>query len=346
MHTVASKRTRSRATISDVARLAGVSIATVSRVLNETAPVAEETEARVRDAIAELSYKPQPAAQTLAGRRTNTIGLLLPELSSAFFTPLLRGVESGLRQSGFDMLIYATTHTANDEAGRLGPLGEHNTDGLLVFTNRLDDGDIRRLHEHGFPLVLLHRTPPAGLNIPCVTVENKAGTRRAVEHLIRVHGRRRIGFLAGPDGNEDSMWRLAGYREALQSHGLPDDAALVACGGFDDVLAYEAVERWLAEGVSFDALFAGDDDSAAGAILALRRAGKRVPDDVSVIGFDDVPFASYLQPPLTTVRAPIEDAGRAAAEQLVRLIQDGGADALTLLPTELIIRQSCGCGHP
>ncbi len=337
---MASKKPKQRPTISDVARLAGVSIATVSRVMNETAPVADETVEKVRQAMKMLGYIPQTAARTLAGRKTETVGLLLPEIGGAFFAPMLRGIEQGLQGSGFDLLIYATTQDPEKD-GR-GPLGEHNTDGLLVFTNRLGHAEITRLHQRGFPLVLLHRTPPRGLDIPYVSFENKAGTRRIIEHLIEVHGYRRIGFLATA-GNEDSTWRELGYREALDAHGIAFDPALVAEGGFDDILAQSAVRQWLVDGVELDAIFAGDDEAASGAIIALNRAGKRVPADVAVVGFDDVPFAAHLLPPLTTVRAPIETAGRVAAEQLICLIQTGEAQSFTLLPTELVIRQSCGC---
>lgn len=338
---MASKKPKQRPTISDVAQLAGVSIATVSRVMNETAPVANGTMEKVRQAMKMLGYTPQVAARTLAGRKTETVGLLLPEIGGAFFAPMLRGIEAGLQASGFALLIYSTTQDPDKDQHR--PLGEHNTDGLLVFTNRLSKAEITRLHQQDFPLVLLHRAPPPGLDIPCVTFENKAGARRLIDHLIEVHGCRRIGFLTGPAGNEDSAWRELGYREALEAHGIAFDPALVAEGGFDDVLVQSAVRQWLVDGVEFDAIFAGDDEAASGAIIALNRAGKRVPEDVAVVGFDDVAFAAHLLPPLTTVAAPIELAGRVAAEQLVSLIQTGEARSFTLLPTELIVRQSCGC---
>lgn len=332
-----------RFTIADVAKRAGVSIATVSRVINQTAPVAEETAAQVRAAIAELNYTPHAAARSLASRRTNMVGLLLPEISGDFFPPLLRGIEAGARENGFDLLIHST-RSRSDFAGELGrPLGEHNTDGLLVFTNSLDKAELTRLYSIGFPIVLLHQSPPDTLDIPCVTFENKDGSRKLVEHLVEVHGYRRIAFLRGPEGNEDSYWRETGYREALAAHGIPFDPTLVARGSFDDVEAQAPVERWLQEGLEIEAIFAGDDEAAVGVIAALLRAGKHVPKDIAVVGFDDVPTSRHLTPPLTTVRAPIERAGLEAARQLVRLIHTGQADPLVLLPTELVIRRSCGC---
>jgi LacI family transcriptional regulator len=334
-----------RVTIADVARRAGVSIATVSRVINRTAPVAEETAARVRAAVSSLNYVPRAAARSLASRRTDTLGLLLPKISGYFFPPLLRGIEAGARENGFGLLIHSTQDRSDPVSGTRCPLGEHNTDGLLVFIDSLDEAELTRLHTVGFPMVLLHRSPPRGLDIPCVTFENKDGARKLVEHLIETHDYRRIAFLRGPEQHEDSYWREIGYREALAAHAISFDPALVARGGFDEEEAQLAVQRWLEDEVEIEAIFAGDDEAASGAIAALRQAGKRVPEDVAVVGFDDSPIAQYLAPlPLTTVRAPIEEAGLAATRQLARLIRTGQADPLVLLPTELVVRRSCGCG--
>ena len=333
----------SHSTIADVAERAGVSIATVSRVINRTAPVAEETSARVRAAIAELNYRPSAAARGLASQRTHLIGFVASEISAPFFTPILRGIEAGAREAGLGLLIHCTQDEPSPAPGFHRPMGPHNTDGLLVFTGSLEDRELAYLYEIGFPMVLLHQTPPDALDIPYITFENKSGARKLVDHLIRVHGCRRIAFLRGPENQEDSYWRELGYREALEAHGIPYDPALVDCGMFDWRHAQPPVERWLREGLQMDAIFAGDDDSATGVIMALQRAGKRVPEDLAVVGFDDVHLAHYLMPPLTTVRAPVEQAGREAVRQLVRLVNEGEADELVLLPTELIVRRSCGC---
>ena len=335
--------TPSHVTIADVARRAGVSTATVSRVINQTAPVAEETAARVRAAITELNYRPSAAARGLASRKTNMLGLLTTEISVPFFTPILRGIEAGARETGFGLLIYCTQGEPSPTGEFHRPLGPHNTDGLLVFTGSLEDAELTQLHEINFPLVLLHQSPPDSLNIPYITFENKSGTRKLIDHLIEEHGYRRIAFLRGPENQEDSYWREMGYREALDAHGVPFDPALVATGGFDKEEAQVPVEKWLTEGVYIEAIFAGDDEAAIGVITALQRAGKRVPEDIAVVGFDDVHLAHYLMPPLTTVRAPVEQAGREAVRQLVQLIRTGHADPLVLLPTELVIRRSCGC---
>jgi LacI family transcriptional regulator len=326
-------------TIADVAQKAKVSIATVSRVLNGTTPVQLEKADRVRLAMEELQFVPRHAARVLASKRTHTIGLLLPEISGAFFPPMLKGIEAGAHEAGYDLLI----HSTKQEGPSRRPLGEHNTDGLLIFTDSLDHRDLHRLHNMDFPIVLLHQTPPDSLNIPVIAIENKDGAAMLVNHLIEVHGRRRIVFLRGPEGHEDSLWRERGYREALEAHKISFDPELVASGGFDDEEAFVTVQQMLFGGIKFDAIFAGDDDSAIGAMRALKMTGCRIPEDVAVVGFDDVPFARYLSPALTTVRAPIEAVGREAIRQLTRLMNGQPAEALTLMRTELVIRESCGC---
>lgn len=328
-------------TIADVARQAGVSIATVSRVLNGSTPVVGETAERVQEAIRALKYVPRTAARVLASRRTNTIGLLLPEISDAFFSPMLRGIEAAARETGFDLLIHVTGEPSSASRAH-PPLGEHNTDGLLIFTDSLEAEEIDRLHMLGLPLVLMHQSVE-GYEIPTITIENKDGAFRIVDHLIKVHRRRRIVYLRGPERHEDSLWRERGYCEALEANGLPVDEELIRVGAFDRQTAEAAVGEMLKRGVDFDAVFSGDDESALGVLTALQAAGRHVPDDVAVVGFDDVPFAPFLAPALTTVRAPIEQVGREAVRQLVRLIRGEQAEALTLLPTEVIVRNSCGC---
>jgi DNA-binding LacI/PurR family transcriptional regulator len=333
---------RRRPTISDVARLAGVSISTVSRVVNGTGPVAEETVLQVREAITTLNYTPSAAARSLAGRSTKTIGLLLPQISGAFFAPMLLGIEVAARQGGFDLLVHA--HGPQPANGHLPiPMGGHNTDGILVFTSCLGDHEITQLHREGVPQLLMFRSPPAGLEMPAIFFENQESTRKLVSHLIEVHGSRRVAFLQGPPGNEESAEREAGYRAALQSHGIKVDPELVGVGNFTEADARTTVESWLRRGLSFDAVFGGDDDAATGAIMVLRAAGRRIPEDVAVVGFDDVPYARLIEPPLTTVRAPIQEAGLQAARQLISLIQTGRADRMTRLPTQVVIRRSCGC---
>jgi DNA-binding LacI/PurR family transcriptional regulator len=327
-------------TISDVAQRAGVSIATVSRVINGRIPVQVDKAERVRQAVAELNFVPRSAARVLASRKTNTIGLVFSEIRGAFFPQLLKGIESQLHEAGYELLVYSTH---SDRPIKRKPIGEHNTDGLLVFTTSLEKEEIARLHKINFPMVLMHETPPEGMDIPVITVENKDGAAMLVSHLIEKHDRRRIVFLRGPEGHEDSVWRERGYREALAAHNIPFDAILISSGDFDQETAYHSMKKLIQDGIEFDAVFAGDDDASIGVYRALKEAKRLIPDDVAVVGFDDVDFAGYISPPLTTIRAPIEEVGREAVRQLLTILNGGQAESLVLKRTELVIRESCGC---
>jgi LacI family transcriptional regulator, galactose operon repressor len=331
-----------RTTIADVAKHAGVSTATVSRVLNNPDLVDNKTAERVRSSINDLDYIPHAAARTLASRRTNTLGFLLPEISGVFFQPLLRGVETAASEAGYDLLVHTTRSPGSPHTTRR-PLAEHNTDGLLIFTDSLDKRELTRLFENGFPVVLLHQTPPEGIQLPAVTIENQSGARAIVSHLIWVHKRHRIVYLRGPDGEEDSKWREKGYCEALEDFKIPINPELVRYGGFNREEAFHSIEQMLQENITFDAVFAGDDDASVGVLLALRQAGRCVPDEIAVVGFDDQVFAETLVPPLTTVRAPTEQVGLEAVRMLVRRIRGESEVPRFTLPTELVIRESCGC---
>jgi LacI family transcriptional regulator len=337
-------RKSSSVTIRDVARQAGVSVATVSRYLNRTAPVSGEAAGRLEQVMVELRYVPHAAARHLASRKTYVIGLLLTNIHNDFFAPLLSGIESVIRQRGYNLLV--ATHHGESLSSVPSPVGQHNTDGLLVFADSLTDEDLGALRANDFPVVLIHRTSPASLAIPSVTVENKAATHNLIHHLINEHGRRRILFMRGPIHQEDSYWRETGYKSALTAEGIPFDEELVLVGEFERDIAYQSLNRFLGDGkrVAFDAVFTGDDDAAVGVMMALKQYGYRIPDDIAVVGFDDSRLSAFLTPPLTTVRAPTESVGRLAAERLFGLIEKQfSPEEITLLPTELIIRRSCGC---
>ena len=293
--------------------------------------------------MADLGYVPLSAARHLASRKTRVVGLLLNNLQNDFFVPLLNGVEAVVRQKGYNLII-ATYHASSRDQIQ-PPLGPHNTDGLLVFSDGLVDDDLVRLNSRGFPIVLVHRTPPAGAPIPSVTVENFEITRSLVDHLIRVHGKKRILFLRGPYEQEDSRLREAGYRSALQANGINVDKSLLLNGEFERDIAQMVMNEFLDQEkrVTFDAVFTGDDDAAIGVLKSLHEHGVRIPEDVAVIGFDDLGFASFLNPPLTTVRAPTRRVGQIATERLFGLLENQPTDELLILPTEIIFRRSCGC---
>ncbi len=334
---------RSSVTIRDVAREAGVSVATVSRFINKNAPVSDDVAGRLQQVMQELHYIPQAIARNLATHRTNIIGLLLADIEGDFFAPLLNGIEYATSEAGYDLLISCTRSRAQPH-GFSHSLGPHNTDGLLVFADSLEERGLIELAASKFPAVLIHRTPPEPLKIPCVTVENKSAAKKIVEHLILVHGRRRIVFLRGPSGQEDSYWRELGYRQALAMHGLRFDPLLIAAGDFDRDTAHKSIINLIENHTDFDAIFTGDDEAAVGVLAALKEIRIKVPDRVSVVGFDDQRMAPYLTPPLTTVRAPTEEVGREAVRQVLGLIQGNEVSPMTtLLATEIVIRRSCGC---
>ena len=330
-------------TIRQVAEQAGVSVATVSRYINNNAPISREVAERLKDVMDELQYVPHAAARTLASRKTHTIGLILMKIHRDFFAPLLSGIESVVSEHNHIMLVATSEPEKTD--GRITAVGPHNTDGLLIFANSVSDDQIRKLHQKKVPMVLIHRSAPDGLSIPSVTVENKAATRKTIDHMIEVHNRRNIIFMRGPKNQEDSYWREIGYKASLEAHGIPCDERLILHGEFERDVAYKSLIDFLSDPnhPPFDAIFSGDDDAAIGAIRALDEKGIQIPERVSLAGFDDFRLSPYLIPPLTTVRAPTEDVGRVAAEHLFRMMEGQTVETTTLLPTEIILRRSCGC---
>ena len=337
------RKRSSSVTIRDVAKKAGVSVATVSRYINRTAPVSSEVAERLKTVMAELRYVPHAAARNLATRKTRVVGLLLNNLHNDFFVPLLNGVEEVVRKKGYNLIV--ATYHADIRNEMPPPIGPHNTDGLLVFSDGLMDQDLVNLNETGFPMVLVHRTPPASTSIPSVTVENVEITKELIDHLIRVHGKRRILFLRALFTRRNSIWRETGYKNALTENGIPFDENFILNGEFERDISFQVMNEFLENGhrVDFDAVFSGDDDAAIGVLRSLRKHGLNVPGDVAVVGFDDLGFAPFLNPPLTTVRAPTEEVGRTAAEKLFGLIEDQPINEVMMLPTEIIFRRSCGC---
>jgi DNA-binding LacI/PurR family transcriptional regulator len=330
-------------TIRDVARDAGVSVATVSRYINQNAPVSEKLSKRIQRVMSQLDYVPHATARHLALRRKNAVGLLLTNMHNNFFAPLLAGIEDVVRDHNYNLLV-ATYHPNLREESSL-PLGAHNTDGIIAFADSLSDKEIATFYRREFPIVLIHKTPADHITIPFTTIENKAATRKLINHLITVHNRRRIILMRGSEHQEDAHWRDVGFRSALEENGLPFDDELVLDGAFERDIAYRSLKSFLSrpDRPDFDAIFAGDDDAALGVYDAIKEEGLRIPEDISVVGFDDSLMAPFLFPPLTTVRAPTEKVGRSAASQLFCLLDDKSPQMVRLLPTEMIVRQSCGC---
>ena len=341
-----ARRHSPKTTMLDVAHKANVSTATVSRFINNTGPVSESVAHRIALVMEELNYVPHAGAQHLASQKTMVVGLLLWNMHNDFFGPLLYVIESTVRENGYNLLVASCQEDQHTHT--IPPIGPHNTDGLLVFADGLSDSDLRRLSTQNFPMVLIHRTSPEGTDIPYVTVENKAATAELIRHLILEHHRRRIVFIRGPENQEDSSWREMGYKEALAENGIEYNDDLIISGEFERDIANQAMRDFInthrnGNDIGFDAVFTGDDDAAIGVVQALKEYGLRIPEDVAVVGFDDSRLSAFLDPPLTTVRAPTYDVGCIAAINLFKILENQPVERATLLPTEIIIRHSCGC---
>ena len=290
----------------------------------------------------ELNYVPLEAARHLATHKTGTVGLLSFTVGYSFFGPLVIGLEKALKEKGYNLLI--ATYTAEADGDVMPPIGPHNADGVVVFSNTLSEERLAEWYGAHFPVVLVHRSAPQDLPIPCVNVENKSVSYEMVKHLIEVHGKEQVLFVRSPGDQEDTTYREMGYKEALEAHSIPFDPNLVIGGDYDRSTARQAIQKFLTNTPPcFNAVFAGDDDLAVSVISALQSVGLKVPEDVAVVGFDDQRFASLVVPALTTVHAPTEEVGRAAGQQMLKLLEGQEADSDLVLPTEVVYRQSCGC---
>jgi len=329
------------ATIRDVARAAGVSIATVSRVFNDASLVNEETANRVLEAAALFDYWPNGAAKSLTTRRTNTLGVLLPDLFGEFYSDVIRGIDQQSRQHDYQLLLSSSHSNSDDVLGACrAMLGR--VDGLIVMAQvepLLET--VERFGRH-VPVVLLNPRDDSQVH-DSVAVDNFNGALAATAHLLGL-GHREIAMIAGPAGNSDADDRLRGFREALVAAGLAPERALVVPGDFREASGFAAGETILERRTRPTAVFAANDSMAIGLLAALRRAGCAVPRDLAVVGFDDVTIATYLNPPLTTVSVDACRLGREAVDMMLAALNRGGGvqPARRVLPAALVVRQSCG----
>ncbi len=338
---------RKRPTSRDVANLAGVSRTTVSFVLNNVPDVkiSPETRQRVLDAARQLDYYPHVSARRLASGRTRTIALVWhrgPDATyrDAFLPGLLQGITRAARHYGYHLLFRPIEPDEPDDAYVELARGRH-TDGLILSGPRSDDPSLLELHRDGFPLVLHGRLP--GADIPSVDVDNARGAVQAVGHLLAL-GHKRIGLITNaPPAYTASQQRLEGYRLALESAGIPFDEGLVRYGNFDEESGQEAADSLLDLPEPPTAIFVASDMVAIGSLKAIRDRGLRVPQDIAIVGFDDITAARFITPPLTTIRVPAIGLGWAAGELLIRIVEgDPPRETEVMLETELIVRQSCG----
>ncbi len=326
-------------TLEDIAREAGVSPSTVSRVLNGSKRVGEEKRALVLAAIKRHGYRPNLVARGLVRGRSMTIGVLMQDISSPFFARMVSGIERGLDHAAYRPM-FASTHwraeNQESESGSLQLLLERRVDGVIVLASSIPDEELRAVAAQ-LPLIIVARNVP-GLEEQCLSIDNVDGAYRATRYLIGL-GHTRIAHLAGRPGHPDAHDRLEGYRRALVEAGLEFDEHLVAEGDFIEESGVTAVEQLLARGERFSAIFAANDQMAYGAMLSLYNHNYRIPADVSLVGFDDQFLSAYTLPPLTTVRQPSIEMGRAAAEGMLRLLNNE-PPRLPRFPAELVIRKS------
>ncbi|WP_161882138.1 LacI family DNA-binding transcriptional regulator [Deinococcus alpinitundrae] len=335
--------TSSSITLADVASQAGVSKMTVSKVINKKPGISETTRQRVMQAVDELGYTVHASARALAGGRTHTLGVVVSSLDSQYFSELMRGADMTARDAGLELLI--STTRASHEHRNIGRLAHGLVDGLLmVFPASLAPYE-RSLRALSLPVVVIAPGTQASAeqqHFPSVDADHYSGARQAMQHLLSL-GHRRIAFIGGPPHLTPSRERLRGYREGLLTASIAPDAALQVTSDFSQRSGFQAARELLALAERPTAIFALNDVSAFGAIEAIKDAGLRVPEDISVIGFDNIPQASQVFPALTTIEQPLLEMGAAGTRQLLNLIQGVGAvtDRL-IVPTELIIRASTG----
>jgi LacI family transcriptional regulator len=335
------RRRKQPVTIYDIAYRAGVSPATVSRVLRGASGVAEAKRQAVVDAAAELRYRPNLIAQDLASGRSQTVGMIVPDAAHSFWGSLLKGVEEALHSFSYHLLM-ASAQLPDGERSALDLLLRHQVDGLVLAGSTLaDDGIAAIVGETPFVNVCRRRLAGTASRI---VVYNRAGARELTRHLLSL-GHRRIAHICGPLWQADSVDRRDGFLEALAEAGVESDPGLIVEADFSMQGGLAATQRLLAAGHEFTAVFAGNDEMAMGALLALDREGLVVPRDVSVAGYDDDIFAAFCRPPLTTVRQPLYEIGQAAVRSVLARVEGEDA-ALPSFATALRVRESTGPARP
>ena len=323
-------------TIHDIARKAGVSPSTVSRVLNGTTPVAADKRAAVLAVVDQLNYRPNAIAQGFKRGRTAAIGIMTQGIDSPFYGPILRGIEQGLSGSIYHPVIASGNWRTDEELEALDLLLARRVDALIVMGGLTPDEHLHRIAAD-MPLVVVGRTI-VGLESQCLRVDDLQGAYEATRYLIGL-GHRRIVHIGGPLFHQDAIDRRAGYSRALSDAGIALDPALIVEGDYTEQSGLLAAQALLSRATLFTAIFAANDQIAYGARLTLYRHGIRVPDDVSIVGFDDQLASTYTTPPLTTVRQPAIDMGHMAAQAVLGLL-DKQPVSLPTVATELIIRES------
>lgn len=329
-----------RITIEDVAREADVSYATVSRVVNGKGYVSAETRDRVMDAVTRTGYVVNRRAQGLASGRSQVVGLVVRALDTSYIGEIIRGIDEELAAVSYDLMLYTTHFRKQRESEFVANFTAGLADGLLLVLPLDPTAYLDSIRRRGFPYVLIDHGG-MGEDGPSVGATNHQGAYDATTYLIGL-GHRRIGFVTGHMEMGCSIDRLSGYQTALREHGLPRDPALIQVGDFEQTRGFECARALLSLPDPPTAIFASNDLSAFGVIDAIRDRGLRIPDDISVVGFDDIPTSASIHPSLTTVRQPLEEMGREATRMLLEFIGNPERQIERVdLPTSLVIRGSC-----
>ncbi len=328
-------------TIYTVAKQAGVSIATVSRVLTNSNKVRPATREKVLRTMEEMGYHPNVAARRLALQTSGTIAMLFPDLSGPYYSMVISGVDQEASRHDYTLLIYGT-HEKTASAGRFMQLLASKVDGFIIMTRTLEEHHLAHLSRQRIPFVMLGLQHPT-LHCDSVMVDNRGGAYNAVLHLAG-HGHRRIAFIGGPEDSSAHHERLQGYQDAMQTAGLPVEPGLHVSGRFLYEGGRLAAEKLLSLADKPTAIFSANDEMAMGVLDIANSHGIKVPDQLAVVGFDDIQAAAYTRPPLTTMRQPMKRLGEVAAQLLLYRLSDRNAPLRhEVFSSQLIIRQSCGC---
>lgn len=327
------------ATIYEVSELAGVSLATVSRVINNTVPVREATRLKVEAAMQELGYRPNSVAQSLASNRSNSIGIVVSELGGPFYGELLSRIENEFRTAGKHVIIAAGHSNADLERESIEFLRSRSCDALILHVEAVEDAYLVELAENGLPFVLINRMV-AGLEDRCITLDNEQGGYLATEYMLQ-QGHRNIAYISGPLWKHDAQERYKGHQSALAKFGICENKALFYEGDFQETGGVNGFNRLRDQGLAFTALVCANDEMASGAITAAHEAGLDIPEQVAVIGFDNINFSHYTHPKLTTIDYPVAEIGQMAARWVLkRVYQRPIEDLQALFIPQLIVRDS------
>jgi LacI family repressor for deo operon, udp, cdd, tsx, nupC, and nupG len=331
------RKVKSSITVKDVAKSAGVGVMTVSRVINNSGYVSQSTRERVTNAIRELGYTQNMTARSLSSRKSQVLAIIIPDMTNAFFSSIARGAERTARRHGYHVLIGDSEGTVENERAFVETAVSRMADGVILVAPRMGEAEIRRADAR-IPAVVVDRgmrTPGIG----DVYVDNKRGSHDVVEYLISM-GHRRIGFVSGPRNVQNSRRRRAGYESALREHGLAVDARLVCPGAFMCEDGIAACDHFLDLSRPPTAVFCSNDLMAIGLLRRARERGLSIPEDLSIVGFDDIPLAEWVTPALTTVRHPMLEMGTYSVELLLTRVKGAPLGPSKRLENTLVVRES------